>query len=198
MENQRSLGQTTLTLPFQLRGYAGRVVVNYAVNQDPRRWGFYLFDMTGAAGYPVCQATVEYEGAGYHAVVGWIQLVTIHETQDAHARTFVDTYPMFEPIDTPFAAFGYLPTLYDIPSPDPALRDQTWRAESFLVACPDVCFHRQIALITSFSWGYRIAQHVPTIEPVQPLERTRWDQHLTLLREHHPSWEFLSSIADAG
>jgi hypothetical protein len=82
--------------------------------------------------------------------MGWLQLVSIQETGAEHITTFLDTWPNLSDTDMPFAGFGYLPTLFDAPSPDPALRDQTWQAETFLIACPDVFFSRKIVEVIGF------------------------------------------------
>src|SRR5437588_2688158 len=112
--------QPALTIPFHLRGYAGNVTVYYGVNQNPLHWGFSLFGRKGAAGYPICQAMIDFDGPGYYAIMGWLQLVSIQETEAQQAPTFVDTWPNLAETDMPFAEFGYLPTLFDAPSPDPA------------------------------------------------------------------------------
>lgn len=184
-----------LTIPFQLRGYPGQVVVSYGINQDPETWGFSLFGKQGASGYPICLATIEYPGPGYHAMMGWLQLVSITQTETQQTTTFLDTWPMLSKTDTPFAEFGYLPTLFDAPSPDPALHDQTWRADTFLVVSPDVFFTRRISNVVGFCWGYSIAQKKSTVNPVELLSQAHWEDHLFFLRKCCPSWEFLSETA---
>jgi len=185
--------QPVLTIPFYLRDYPGSVAVYYGVNQNPQHWGFHLFGREGAAGYPICQAIIDFAGPGYYAFMGWLQLVSIQEAEAEHATIFLDTWPNLFDADVPFAEFGYLPTLFDAPSPDPALDDQTWQAESFLVVCPDVFFSRKIIEVVGFRWGYTIEQAKPTIRPVEVLPQARWNQHLSFLRKRLPSWEFLSS-----
>jgi hypothetical protein len=190
MSHHGTIEQPTLTIPFQLRGYPGQVAVSYGINQDPKTWGFSLFGKQGAPGYPICLATVEYPGPGYHALMGWLQLVAITQTQQT--SLFLDTWPMLSETDTPFAEFGYLPTFFDAPSPDPALHDQTWRAETFLVVSPDVFFTRSISRVVGFCWGYSLTRQIPTITPIDRLSQARWEDHLSFLRKRCPSWEFLS------
>lgn len=191
MSHHGAVEQPVLTIPFQLRGYPGRVAVFYRINQDPRHWGFSLFGKQGAAGYPICQANVVFAGPGYYALMGWLQLVSITEIETQQTTTFLDTWPMLSKTDTPFAEFGYLPTLFDAPSPDPALSDQIWHADTFLVACSDVFFTRKIFNVVGFGWGYTIEQKKPTISPVESLSQARWEHHLPFLRRHCSSWEFL-------
>lgn len=183
--------QPVVTIPFHLRGYPGCVTVSYGVNQDPKPWGFSLFGKKGAPGYPICLANIEFEGPGYHALMGRLQLVSITPIETQQTTIFLDTWPMLSEMDMPFAAFGYLPILFDAPSPDPTLRDQIWCAETFLVASSDVFFTRRISNVVGFCWGYRIEQKQPIISPVEPLSPARWEYHLSFLRKRYPSWEFL-------
>src|SRR5690242_387238 len=63
-----------LRIPFHLRGFAGQVEVFYGVNRDPLRAGFDALhiplDLTLTMGFPVCRATITYEGTGYRAAMG--------------------------------------------------------------------------------------------------------------------------------
>jgi len=73
----------SLEIPFRLRDYDGLVTVSYGVDRDPAFWGFDTpgllyqpLDLELAKGFPVCEARIAYEGPGYHALMGWIQLIS--------------------------------------------------------------------------------------------------------------------------
>lgn len=63
-----------LTIPLTLRGWEGQVTATFVINDDPLGWGFGSielgFDPELTRGYPVCTATIAYQGAGYDAVMG--------------------------------------------------------------------------------------------------------------------------------
>jgi hypothetical protein len=183
-----------LRLPFRLRGFEGRVEVFCEANHDPRGLGFGLLELPFALervkGFPVCRAEVGYAGSGYHAVMGWIQLVSVREAS-GRSWTEVDLMPNHRDLETPFAAFGYLPTLFDAPGPNPPRSDETWLAESFLAACPDVARSKRVQGVAGFSWGYSLEAARPSLLEVAPLGPERWLAHLPHLEARFPSWTFL-------
>ena len=69
-------------IPFNLKGYNGKVSVYYGVNDDPIKVGFNSlpgipFDIQLSRGYPIIHARIEtYAGSGYRMFCGWIQIVT--------------------------------------------------------------------------------------------------------------------------
>ncbi len=192
--------QPTLTLPFHLRGQEGTVAIYYGVNHHPLAWRLDLldlpFDLSLIEGFPVCQATLTYPGAGYQAVMGWIQLITVQETKTGKVWVSNDQWPNQQGSSIPFLSFGYLPTLFDAPGPNPPRTDEIWLAETFLVSCPDVGRSPTIRPVLGFRWGYTLVEMKPVLLPVEPLASSRWQAHLSFLREHYPSWEFLSSPAE--
>jgi hypothetical protein len=63
-----------LRLAFEARGTTGLVSVGVWPNDDPRSVG----KAPGAEGFPVCEATVSTDLAGYDASFGWVQLDADH------------------------------------------------------------------------------------------------------------------------
>ena len=186
--------QPALTLPFDLRGYSGKVTVFYGVNEDPEYWGFGLlnlpFSLESIRGFPICDARVEFSGSGYYGFMGWIQLITVQETDTGEVWVSVDQMPNQHGLELPFAEFGYLPTMFDAPGPNPPRSDETWLAETFLVACPDVARTREVEAIAGFSWGYILERMKPTVTPLEPLPLQRWNDHRSYLHETFPTWTF--------
>ncbi len=187
------LGHTDdLNIPFTLRGFEGVVAVSYGPNTDPEGWGFGLldlpFDLELVRGFPVCEARVQFSGPGYYAVMGWLQLITVSETS-GETWVSVDLAPNVHDLELP-CDFGHQPTMFDAPGPNPPRTDETWLAETFLVACPDVARTRAVEVVTGFSWGYRLEKLKPTLLPAEVLSKTRWNDHLTYLRGTFPSWTF--------
>ena len=192
------LGRPALTLDFRLRGYNGRVAVAYEENRDPHHVGFDAlglpFDLALTVGYPTCRATVEYAGPGYRAYMGWIQLVTNHDSTTGAETVSNDVLPIHRDIDSPFATFGVAPTFFDAPAnPDHDAED--WIADTFLVACPDVARTRSVAALLGFRWGYALRERHAQPLPVERINSNVWDRHLLLLRTQYPMWEFLPGFA---
>jgi len=186
--------EARFSIPFRLRGHDGRVDVSYGVNRDPRRWGFdHLalgFDPALTHGFPVCRATIDYGGDGYHAVMGWIQVVTVEDRADRRIWPSVDTYPVFWDVDNPFAAFGMLPTLFDAPGPNPPRANERWTADSMLAICDGIARTRQVSPVCGFRWGYDLAAGVPTPFPPERIGSRAWIDMSRVLRESYPAWEF--------
>lgn len=187
-----------LTLPFRLRGYAGQVAVSYARNDDPHRAGYDAlnlpFDLALTLGYPTCRATITYDGSGYRAYMGWIQLVTNHDPATGAAETSIDLPPIHWGLDSPFAAFGVAPTFFDAPA-NPDHETEDWLADAFLAVCPDVARTRRVAALLGFRWGYALRQRHAEPLPLAANTPDAWDQHLPLLRQRYPRWEFLPGFA---
>lgn len=165
MSNRTPPRQPALTVPFHVRGYDGRVSVFYGANTDPAHWGFNLlalpFDIALVEGFPVCEAVIDYAGAGYRAAMGWIQVVT-HTDLTGRAWASVDVAPMPWQSDNPLANFGYLSAMFDAPGPNPPRRDETWGAETFLAIVPDVARSRRVQAVLGFRWGYDLKGHART------------------------------------
>jgi hypothetical protein len=194
-------------IPFTLKGYHGKVSVYYGVNDAPSMVGFdslpgIHFNINSSLGYPVIHARVdEYEGAGYRMFCGWIQIITSvyrdsHDPKVTHSETFIsaDTAPAFEGTYIPFAAYGYLPQLFDAPcrnlGPAAELR---WTADTFLTTVPMRSRHEEITFLAGFRWGYtenNIPGKKPTLLPLEVIAGQAWNAHLPFLREQFCNWRF--------
>jgi hypothetical protein len=190
----------SLRLPFQLRGRTGTVSIAYDVNHDPARWGFDLlrlpFPVDRTIGFPVFEARVLYSGEGYTAVMGWIQVVTVHPAAGGADDTSVDQIPVLRESDTPFFVLGNEPTAFDAPGPNPPRTDETWTAFTFLVACPDVGRTRRVEALLGVRWGYTLVAGKPTPFPVAVVSADAWDRVVPTLRERYPNWEFLTGFGE--
>lgn len=194
----KTLASLTVTkIPFRLRGLKGEVNVEHEINHDPARWGFgesvlgEASPPSQALGFPVVQASVEYEGAGYGAYMGWVQVVRyqVHDKNE-HVTVF-DVPPSIKDTDVPYLAFGIRPTMFDAPGFDE--QEVTWDADSFLVHSPDGVLSRIVNAITGFKWGYRVRRGKVETLPLTLAMESDWDRNLPDLRGRYPTWAFGSS-----
>src|SRR6187200_2356602 len=71
----------------------------------------------------------------------------------------------------PYFAFGVRPTFFDAPSTDD--RDYEFRAAAFLTASPDALMTPVVEPLCGFSWGYRVVDETPHIDPARAGRRRR-------------------------
>jgi hypothetical protein len=193
-----ALGPIVMTIPFLLRGLKGEVRIQYGINEDPEALG-YGEAVLGtdnppemAQGFPFVQAGVAYDGVGYGADMGWVQVVryAVHDTGEK--RTVFDAPPQYSDTDCPYFAFGIRPTMFDAPGTDEA-KDVTWDADAFLVHTPDAVLSRDIRAICGFTWGYRLKGAKPTVVPLTAATESDWERNVVDLERRYPSWVFESS-----
>lgn len=186
--------RASLTIPFALRGYRGDVAIVYRPNRDPTRIGFDLlglpFDPKKTIGFPTFDATVRYDGSGYRAFLGWIQIVTVRDAKSGQEDTSIDQLPLLRSSDTPFMEFGPAPRAFDAPGPNPPRTDERWTAYTFLVYCPDVGRTRRVVPLVAVRWGYALDGGKPTPFAAERVALTEWERLLPVLRERYPSWLF--------
>lgn len=195
--SRRLVGEAT-TIPFLLRGAKGEVWVTYGINTGPERLGYgesvlgadYSPEM--ARGFPFLEAGVEFEGVGYGADFGWVQIVRYRVHDTGEETTVFDTPPQLSDTDCPYLAFGVRPTMFDAPGFSDA-QDVTWDADTFLVHTPDAVLSRDIRAICGFSWGYRLKGATPAAIPLTVATESDWERNLGDLRGRFPSWRFGSS-----
>jgi len=180
-----------MEIPFVLRGVAGRVVVDYASNDDPQALGC----RPDTVGYPRCRATVDYPFRGYGSLMGWIQLVRSDDNESRGERFEIDPLEFFGDQDYPFCWLGLAPPLFDAPSRSPRL-DMKWQAHSFLCVPDDIGNGLEALPMLGFSWGFRCAGGEIELEPPALLGGEAWDQHLGTLAERHARWHFSPGLAD--
>ena len=179
--------------PFFIRDYAGELKINYHVNKNPDIWGFSKLDLPfsieTAKGFPVCEATISYEGKGYHSVFGWIQTIEMDIKDEQQQSSFVDVGVLFKEIDMPFFSFGNLPILFDAPCIK-NIQNMSWTAQSFLVTIGDVMMTKDIYYVTGFEWGYDIVDGLPNIKPIKKLNEDDWNKQTIFLNKEYNTWNF--------
>ncbi len=175
-----------MILDFLHLGLTGTVTVDVAANTAPDSLGGDHHNQ----GFPTCRATVRYQGGGYLAMMGWIQLV--RSTDTASQKFDMDPYLLFPDIDSPYAFYGHQPTLFD--GPGRTHRDDTdWLAHSFLAATPIEYKARQVSPLVGFSWGFTIRNATVGAVAPKPLPPAAWDEHLPYLSASYPHWRFDST-----
>jgi hypothetical protein len=197
-------------IPFNRRGYHGKIAVYYGTNDDPAKIGYDFlggasFDYNLCRGYPVLQACIEqYEGWGVRAFFGWVQIVTSiyatsHGPQKAPAETFVsvDICPSLSESDIPFYSFGSLPQFFDAPCLNLGeYAELHWTADTFLTTVPLRSRDEGIAWLAGFRWGY-IENDLPDQRPVLlPLEITdvqAWNRQIPCLQKEYDRWRFMEA-----
>lgn len=190
---------------FSLHDRAGTVAVAFAANSDPEGWGYGILGLPWpsslATGLPVLKARVSFEGDGYLAVMGWIQVVRIEvsgssrslvpgvEKAPAGEHAWVDGPPQLSGLGVPFVSFGVCPTLFD--SPASTESDVRFLADSFLTASPDGPISRRSRPCFGMRWGYSTqAGQSPELIPPKPLDANHWHGALSLLQETFADWHF--------
>lgn len=188
------MGVITVRTPFRLRGKQGMVTVEYGVNEDPVRWGYDLLQLDvpldSVTGFPYCSASIAFEGEGYAAVMGWIQLVQFSGTEQ---DVIVDVAPALGDTGFPYLTWGLAPTFFDAPCTVASKHTGLiWTATTFLVASPDALMTRVVQPVCGYQWGYSIPHEQPKLAPLTIVSPTSWDAACTSLRARFPTWEFRS------
>lgn len=198
------------TFPFSLRGRAGTVTVGCEPNHDPERFGYGILGLPWpsslAVGLPVLRAEVSFEGEGYLAVMGWIQVVRITvldssislvpsaQKAPAGEHAWVDLPPSLRGLGVPFVSFGPCPELIDAPASTES--DTRFVADSFLTASPDGLITRRSHPVFGLRWGYSTASgRDPELTRPAALDTESWHAALPILREEFPDWAFLDDWA---
>ncbi len=182
------MGTSNLRLEFEARGRAGSVSVSLTTNENPTDIGCAAW----AQGFPICEATVEFAGRGYEALMGWVQLV--RQRSPAHApEEWWETDPLevFADLELPFGVYGIEPTLFDAPARSDRSQRLDWHAESFLCVAPTSPMAREVMPIVSFAWGFSLGAGEITPRAPEPLPASAWTQHRERLAAAYPTWEFI-------
>jgi hypothetical protein len=170
---------------FQLRGASGLVDVVVVPNRHPETLGCQPF----AKDFPVCTATVAYEGRGYNAALGWVQLVRSTDSPSAGEQFEMDPFEPLGRSQHPFCFFGFAPVLFDAPA-RPLRRELDWTAETLLCFVATDVDRRETRAILGFTWGFCIREGAVAIASPASLSAAEWDKHLPFLRREHPGWLF--------
>jgi hypothetical protein len=182
-----------LSLPFAARELRGVVKVAVYPNAEPALVG----SADWAYGFPICEASIEWDAQGYQALLGWVQVVGMRAPgTDAPRNWATDPLEVYEGLNTPFGFYGLSPTLFDAPARSDRTRPLDWHAESFLCSAPSRPMAREAKPVAGFSWGF-VLNHgeIATIEP-SALDLTAWTRHLDLLRSTYPGWTFPEASRD--
>jgi len=181
---------------FTHHGYAGQIDVAVRENHGVLSSGFSAIDLRFTddmvRGFPVVNASVSFEGAGYEAMFGWLQVIS-HDLGKGETDFSVDIAKQFQEFANPFCYYGYKPRFYDAPSMnDPEIR--LWKAYAFL--CPLSLSNREeyrkITPLAGFIWGFTISRGKPEsiLEPM-PAGRDDWNLVRRNVASHYPQWKFM-------
>ena len=175
-----------MVIAFSLNGEPGTVTVSVESVDDPSAVG----NPSHARGFPCCTATVSHQGRGYRTLSGWIQLVRSGDSPSRGEHFDMDPFVLFPDAPSPYAFFGFSPTLFDAPSRDERA-PLTWLAHSFLARTPLDGAGRQVVPLAGFSWGFDIdTDGRISRRDARPLTFPDWDAHLPKLRASYPAWSF--------
>ncbi len=179
-----------MDIEFVLRGIEGHVSITYARNDDPALVG----SSPESAGFPTCDATVDYPARGYDAVLGWVQLVRSDDNASRGDEFEIDPIEFLGDVPHPFCWIGLRPHLFDAPSRAPR-RDLDWAAHSFLCV-PDggADAGLEVHALLGFAWGFRIRGEEIHLVPPTRLGPTEWDQHRDGLAARYPAWRFIEGF----
>lgn len=186
--------------PFTLRGVNGEIEVFYGINDDPKEFGFDLldlpFDIEMALGFPFLKANIVYPQDFYNAFFGWIQIVKSHDFDTDEEAVSIDLMPMNKDVDYPFSFFGFLPTFFDAPGPNPPRNNESWIAHTFLVFTPNVARTREIYAIKGFEWGYVLKNDEIEVQEIKPISENSWNINTEYLSGMFPNWKFYRNFRD--
>ena len=180
-----------VVLDFSLRDLPGWVAVTLEPNHDPEALG----KPPPAKGFPVCTAEVTYRGRGYHAALGWIQLVKSTDNSSGGRRFEMDPFEPLGRLAHPFCFFGFAPTLFDAPSRE-SRAPIVWTAHSFLAFIGEDGERLEARAVLGFSWGFSIDNATFAYEAPAALAPSVWDGHRAFLSDEHPSWGFADGYRD--
>jgi len=184
-----------LRIPFRARGHDGVVTVEYEVNENPQRWGNPLLGFGDppdiGKGFPVCRATVAYDGEGYASVMGWIQILRFHGTENGE---IIDLPPQLAESEMPYVYWGPYPSFFDNPFTNK--KGVHWTADAFLVVSPDAVMTRVVQPVCGFHWGYSTEGDETSALPLTLVDPDAWVFARMLLRERYRQWEFRAEWAN--
>ena len=181
------------TIPFAVNNERGSIAVRVTRNVGAKHWGFNILGAMSdweLKGFPVMKATVAFNGKGYRAIFGWIQIVHLDFPHDGRKKAIVDVVPSHIGLGVPFTYFGHLPTLFDAPARHPRSHG-SFTAEAFLCKPPLLARTGAIEFIAGFRWGYKINGISGELEhlPVKRIGASAWAKHRGLIVKKYPKWK---------
>lgn len=180
-------------IPFSVNDERGSITVRVTPNAGAKRSGFDILGPMidwNLKGFPVMKATVAFDGTGYRAIFGWIQIVHLDFPHDGRKRTVVDVIPSHIGLGVPFAYFGHLPSFFDAPARHPR-SPGSFTAEAFLCKPPLLARTGSIKFISGFRWGYKISGVSGALEhfPVKRIGASAWAKNRDLITKKYPKWK---------
>jgi hypothetical protein len=181
-------------LQFEWEDLHGEVLVDCVPNGDPVALGC----PPDALDFPVCTASVRFPAKGYRALLGWVQLVRSTDNDSRGERFQMDPLLLFFDAPSPYCWYGIAPTLFDAPFRGRGV-SLRWVAHSFLATTPlDEAIRtltRPVVPLVGFSWGFDVNEGgAITVHPVDQLALGDWNQHLDILRQTYPDWQFREAL----
>jgi len=152
------------------------------------------FPSTVAKGFPVLRADVTYEGDGYAATLGWLQVVWMTVAAEREPRTMVDVPPQLIATGFPYVSFGIEPTMFDAPSTTDSGVD--WVARTFLTASPDRLMTRVVEPVLGLRWGYTLREGLPQLKDLTRTGDEDWREARLVIARQFRDWEFRRSWAE--
>lgn len=213
-----------LTIPFTSRSLHGEIQATLRPNDDPvHAHGLDLifpsiphssFPMQ-FFGFPVLHGHITYPipappHSTYACLFGWVQFVrsvpfgTPPDADLKYSGWEIDVYPYANDLQTPFAYWGYNPSIFDAPATlldeSGKVDEKEWRAQSFLTVLEDAGMTKRVKLVpgVAVGWGFDIRANeggngrnivIKGLELLDP--QTEWNGRLELLRDLYPAWTFL-------
>jgi hypothetical protein len=124
-------------------------------------------------GFPVLHGTITYPipsspYLSYSSLFGWIQFVRSvssdaqPEDEEEHSGWEMDVYSYAKDLQSPFAYWGFNPSIFDTPArlldKDEKVQSFEWRSQSFLWVLVDVGMTKRAMLVpgVGFGWGFDI------------------------------------------
>lgn len=215
-----------LTIPFNCRSQHGKVEITLRPNCDPvHAHGLDLIfpDVSRASfaeqffGFPVMHGAITYPipaslHLSYGNLFGWIQFVRsvpgqiVAEDEHRYSGWEMDIFPYAKDLQTPFAYWGFNPSIFDAPArlleTNGKVQNLEWRAQSFLCILEDAGMTKRVKLVpgVGFGWGFDIQAKDKEIKRdiiISGLEildaEKEWVDRLGLLRDLYPAWTFIEA-----
>jgi len=171
-----------LELPYRWADRDGSVRVEIRENDDPVALGCPEI----ARGFPYCRATVEPPRKGYADFLGWVQLITLDDSEGGFVH---DPFMPLGPKPHPFDFYGWAPTFFDAPHAD---EDWNFLAHAFLCGLGGELhdLRREVRGVLGFSWGFsKRGLECEFFDP-DALRAADWNGHRDYLARAFPAWSF--------
>lgn len=186
----------TLSMPFVLGPHRGKVTVHYTVNRGVEDSGFAAigreFTDEMVRGFPTVRATVSFNGKGYEAMFGWVQVVSHIHGDGVEKHFTVDLAPSMQGNDFPYCEVGYKPSMFDAPCNRPRT-NMAWRAYTFLfqfISQPKRESSRHFYPIVGFTWGYVLSNwgREVVVSELREIRTSEWKRLFPRCLRKFPKW----------